>query len=73
MGLGLGSGVVLNLEVWECATHVTFNKCRNIILISFLPPKFLGRREKCGSSVPARSPSTTPLGLGIVLLRLRYV
>ena len=56
-----GSGVVLNLEVWERPTHATFNKCRNLILISFLPTKILGQREKCGNSVPARSPSTTPL------------
>ena len=55
------SVVVLHLEGWERPTLVTFNECRILILISFLPPKIWGQREKCGNSVPTRSPSTTPL------------
>ena len=51
--LGGNSVVVLNLEVWERPTHTTFNKCRNLILISFLTSKDLGEREKCGNSTTA--------------------
>ena len=42
---GKSSVVVLNLEVWERPTHTTFNKCRKLILLSFLPPKIWGERE----------------------------
>ena len=41
-----GSGVVLNLEVWERPTHATFNKCRNLISLSFLPPKDFGAERE---------------------------
>ena len=56
-----GSVVVLNWEEWERPTLTTFNKCRNLMLLSFLPPIILEEREKYGNSVPMRSPSTIAL------------
>ena len=47
---GFGKQRVVSTPEPMLVTSDNIIKCRNLILISLLPPKILGQREKCGNS-----------------------